>query len=225
MQRRNLILGGFAAVGLGGWAWTSMTGGGSTPVNTLAGAANAQSTSGDADTFGIQEMVVGNPDATVTMIEYASFTCPHCARFHEGPFKQLKADYIDSGKVKFIYREVYFDRPGLWASMIARCDGGDKFFGIADLIYKGQAGWARAGEPAAIIDELRKIGLLAGLDSDTIEGCLQDADMAQSLVAWDEANRNADGVSSTPTFMINGQRHSNMAYGEMQQILDAALNG
>lgn len=225
MQRRNLILGGVAVAGLGGWALTNNMGGGKTPVNPLASAANAQSTSADVDTSGIMDMVAGNPDAAVTMIEYASFTCPHCASFHTGAFKQLKADYIDTGKIKFIYREVYFDRYGLWASMIARCGGGDKFFGIADLIYKGQPEWTRAGEPAAIIEELRKIGRLAGLERDTIEGCLQDADMAQSLVAWDEENRNNDSVTSTPSFMIDGKKHSNMAYSEMQEILDTALNG
>jgi protein-disulfide isomerase len=225
MERRNLILGGFAVAGLGGWALTNGMGSNSTPVNPLASAANAQSTGGDVDTSAVLEMVVGNPDAAVTVTEYASFTCPHCARFHEGPFKQLKSDYIDTGKIKFIYREVYFDRYGLWASMIARCGGSEKFFGIADLIYKGQSEWTRAGEPAAIVDELRKIGRLAGLDSDTIEGCLQDADMAQSLVAWDEANRGADNITATPSFLINGEKHSNMAYSEMQQIIDAALNG
>ena len=98
----------------------------------------------------------------MTVVEYASFTCPHCATFHNDTFKKLKADYIDSGKVKFIYREVYFDRYGLWASMVARCGGQEKFFGIADLIYKSQSEWTRAGEPAAIVDELRKIGRLAG---------------------------------------------------------------
>lgn len=225
MERRNLILGGFAVAGLGGWALTNGMGSDSTPVNPLANAANAQSTSGDVDTSGIVEMVAGNPDAAVTVVEYASFTCPHCARFHEGPFKQLKADYIDSDKIKFVYREVYFDRYGLWASMIARCGGPERFFGIADLIYKGQSEWTRAGEPASIVEELRKIGRLAGLDNDTLEACLQDAEMAQSLVAWDEANRAADSISSTPSFIINGQQHSNMSYAEMQKILDDALNG
>lgn len=224
MQRRNLILGGFAVIGLGGWALTNSMGGNSTPATPFASPANAQSSTGDVDTSNVKEMVLGNPDAEVTMIEYASFTCPHCARFHEGPFKQLKADYIDTGKIKFVYREVYFDRYGLWASMIARCNGGDRFFGIADLIYKGQSEWTRAGEPAAIVDALRKIGRLAGLDSETIEGCLQDAEKAQTLVAWDEENRSRDDVNSTPSFVINGEKHSNMAYSDMQQLLDAALN-
>jgi protein-disulfide isomerase len=168
-------------------------------------------------------MVQGDPDATVTVIEYASFTCPHCAAFHEGPYKQLKADYIDTGKIKFIYREVYFDRPGLWASMVARCGGQDKFFGIAELIYKGQSTWARAGEPAAIVDELRKIGRLAGLDNDTLESCLQDATQAQTLVAWYQENGERDEITSTPSFLINGTKHSNMAYADMKALIDAEL--
>ncbi|NNK16102.1 MAG: DsbA family protein [Sulfitobacter sp.] len=223
MQRRNLILGGFAVAGLGGWALTSNLGNNSTDIGSMPGAANAQTSSGDVDTSSIQDMVQGNPDAAVTVTEYASFTCPHCATFHSGPYKQLKADYIDTGKIKFIYREVYFDRPGLWASMVARCGGPEKFFGIADLIYKGQSEWARAGEPAAIVGELRKIGLLAGIDNDTLDACLQDAEMAQTLVAWYQENGERDDISSTPSFLINGTKHSNMPYPEMKELIDAAL--
>ena len=83
-------------------------------------------------------------NAPVTVVEYASYTCPHCADYHEGPFRKLKSEYIDTGKVRFIYREVYFDRYGLWASMVARCEPA-KFFGITDLIYKSQKDWVRAG--------------------------------------------------------------------------------
>lgn len=210
-----------AVIGLGAWFVTS-------PSNTAVpadpfGAVNAQETDAEIDTSSIAEMSIGNPDAPVTVIEYASFTCPHCATFHAGPFKDLKADYIDTGKINFIYREVYFDRFGLWASMIARCAGTpEKFFGMTDLIYAGQSEWARAGEPAAIIEELRKIGRLAGLDGETMEACLQDADKAQTLVAWYQENATADGIDSTPSFVINGKKYANMAYAEMVEILDAA---
>lgn len=226
MQRRNMILGAFAVLGLGGWALTSRMGGGNaTDITNLPGAANAQSTSGDVDTSMITDMVQGSEDATVTIVEYASFTCPHCAVFHSGPYKQLKAEYIDTGKVKFIYREVYFDRPGLWASMMARCGGQERFFGIIDLIYKGQSEWARAGEPVAIVEELRKIGRLAGLENEELEACLQDADMAQALVAWWEENGTRDNITSTPSFMINGTKHSNMSYADMKALIDAELQG
>ncbi|MGB1209346.1 MAG: thioredoxin domain-containing protein, partial [Paracoccaceae bacterium] len=79
----------------------------------LAGAANAQSATSEPPV--VQDMILGNPDAPIEVIEYASYTCPHCASFHANQFKQLKENYIDTGKIKFVYREVYFDRPGLWA--------------------------------------------------------------------------------------------------------------
>jgi protein-disulfide isomerase len=171
----------------------------------------------------IVEMVQGDPAAPVTLIEYASFTCPHCARFHEGPYKQLKADYIDTGKVHFIYREVYFDRYGLWASMIARCGGPERFFGIAELIYQAQDQWTQAGGPAEIAGELRKIGRLAGLDNDTLEACLQDGDKAQSLVAWYQQNAEADGITGTPSFIMNGRAVPNQSYEELAALIEAEL--
>ena len=198
------------------------TGSSSTPLNPLIGAANAQE-SGDVDTSGIIEMVQGAEDAPVTIIEYASFTCPHCAAFHAGPYKQLKSDYIDTGKVKFIYREVYFDRYGLWGSMIARCAGPDRFFGVTDLLYSGQSTWTRAGEPANIIAELRKIGRLAGVTDEQLDVCLEDNDTAQALVAWYQANAEADGVQSTPSFVIDGEKQSNMSYDEMSALIETAL--
>ncbi|GAB5434230.1 MAG: hypothetical protein EpisKO_36000 [Epibacterium sp.] len=128
----------------------------------LVSAANAQESSQGAeavevDTSTIMEMVQGAEDAPVTLIEYSSYTCPHCANFHADAYKKLKAEYIDTGKVKLVYREVYFDRFGLWASMVARCGGEEKFFGITDLIFKQQAEWTRAGGPAEMVEELKKI--------------------------------------------------------------------
>lgn len=220
MSRIIAILGALVVVAFGAF-YVLGNGSGTAPADPL-GAANAQDTAADVDTSSIADMTAGNPDAPVTVIEYASFTCPHCAAFHTGPYKQLKADYIDTGKINFVYREVYFDRYGLWASMIARCAGPDKFFGMADLIYSGQSEWSRAGEPAAIIDELRKIGRLAGLDGDTLEACLQDGEKAKTLVAWYQENAEADGIESTPSFVINGKKYSNMAYDEMTKLIDEA---
>ncbi len=211
-----------AVVVVAGGAWFVLGGGSSsTPVDPL-GAANAQSSDEDIDTSGIIEMQIGNPDAPVTIVEYASYTCPHCGSFHNGPYKQLKANYIDTGKINFVYREVYFDRYGLWASMIARCAGPDKFFGMTDLIYAQQDQWSRAGEPSAIIDALRRIGRLAGLEADQLEACLQDGDKARTLVAWFQENAAADDIDSTPSFVINGKKYTNMSYEDMARILDEA---
>ncbi|NHQ74455.1 DsbA family protein [Roseovarius gahaiensis] len=186
------------------------------------GAVNAQE-AGDVDTSSIVEMRLGNADAPVTVIEYASFTCPHCATFHADQFKQLKADYIDTDKINFIYRDVYFDRLGLWASMVARCGGEQKFFGLSSLIYEQQKEWIGSGDPVESANALRKIGKVAGLGEDQIEACLTDQDKAKALVAWYQQNAEEHDITSTPTIVINGEKHSNMAYDELKVIIDEAL--
>jgi protein-disulfide isomerase len=165
----------------------------------------------------------GAADAPVTIIEYGSFTCPHCADWHETSYPQLKADYIDTGEVRFIFREVYFDRPGLWASMIARCGGEMRFFPVHDLIYENQRDWIGDSQPATIADNLRRLGISAGLEAEQVDACLRDETQAEALVAWFQGNATADGIDSTPTFLINGETHSNMAWEEMQAIIDAEL--
>lgn len=219
MKRVIALICAAVTLGVGAYLFSNTT---NLPANPLIGSANAQEAA-DVDTSGIIEMVQGAEDAPVTIIEYASYTCPHCAAFHAGPYKQLKADYIDTGKVKFIYREVYFDRYGLWGSMIARCAGPDRFFGVTDLLYSGQSEWTRAGEPADIIAELRKIGRLAGVTDEQLDVCLQDNDKAQALVAWYQANAEADGVQSTPTLIIDGTKQSNMPYTELAAVIEEAL--
>jgi protein-disulfide isomerase len=171
----------------------------------------------------IPDMMQGNADARVTVVEYASFTCPHCASFHAGPYKKLKKDYIDTGKIKFVFREVYFDKVGVWSSLIARCGGPERFFGIADLIFKDQKEWARAGSDVAVANELRKIGRLAGLDRDTLESCLTDSDKITALVGWFKDNTTLDKISTTPSLMINGQKHGNLTYDELAALIEEQL--
>ena len=168
-------------------------------------------------------MMQGDEDAPIEMIEYASFTCPHCATFHADVYPKLKINYIDKGLVKFIYREVYFDKYGMWASMIARCAGPDKFFGMTDQIYRKQSVWARAESDVAIVTELRKIGLLAGLDETQLGQCLQDSVKLRALVEWYSENAKRDEIKSTPTLVINGEQHSNQSYEKLTKILDEIL--
>lgn len=215
-----------AIVGGGAWFLTQ-PGAGPGSTELLPGAASAQA-AGDAaateiDTSTIEEMALGAEDAPVEVIEYASFTCPHCATFHTNTYPQLKADYVDTGKVRFIYREVYFDRPGLWASMVARCGGQERFFGISEMLYDQQSDWVSGGDPAQIAQNLRRIGKTAGLEEAELEACLSDATKAQTLVAWFEENAAEDEITSTPTFIIDGEKHSNMSYADMQAILDEKL--
>jgi len=187
-------------------------------------AASAQSADAEtANTRSIEEMVIGDPDAPLTVIEYASFTCPHCASFHENTYGDLKKNYIDTGKIKFVFREIYFDKYGIWASMIARCAGPKKFFGLTHMLLSSQRTWARAGDDLAIVNELSKIARLAGLEEEQIQSCLRDGDKIKALVAWYKDNATADGVRSTPSFMIDGQLHSNMDYNEFSKLLDEKL--
>ena len=171
----------------------------------------------------IAEMVQGDLDAPIEIIEYASFTCPHCATFHADVYPKLKINYIDKGLVKFIYREVYFDKYGMWASMIARCAGADRFFGMTDQIYRKQSNWARAESDVAIVTQLRKIGLLAGLDESQLSACLQDGVKLRALVEWYSENAKRDEIKSTPTLVINGEKHSNQSYEQLTEILDEIL--
>jgi len=187
-------------------------------------AASAQSADAEtANTRSIEEMVIGDPDAPLTVIEYASFTCPHCASFHENTYGDLKKNYIDTGKIKFVFREIYFDKYGIWASMIARCAGPKKFFGLTHMLLSSQRTWARAGDDLAIVNELSKIARLAGLEEEQIQSCLRDGDKIKALVAWYKDNATADGVRSTPSFMIDGQLYSNMDYNEFSKLLDEKL--
>jgi protein-disulfide isomerase len=218
MDRRTLLASGAAAalVAAGG-AWYLTQKPGTTSIATVT-PASAEG----ADTSGIVEMTLGSDDAPVTLMEYASFTCPHCASFHRNVFKDLRKDYIDTGKVKFVYRDVYFDQFGLWAAMIARCEP-TRFFGIADMLYDQQKDWIGNGDPAGIAERLRKIGLIAGLESDQMEACLSDEANARALVAWFQNNATEDDVTGTPTLFIDGEKHSNMTYDDLKAILDAKL--
>src|SRR5687768_5061793 len=106
------------------------------------------------------DMALGKPDAPVTVIEYASMTCPHCAHFHAETLKAFKEKYVDTGKVRLIFREFPFDGLALRASMLARCAGAERYFPMLDVLFQQQNQWTRAKDPMAA---LAQIGRLAGV--------------------------------------------------------------
>ena len=171
----------------------------------------------------IEDFSLGSADAKVKLVEYASFTCPHCADFHAENFAKLKAEYIDTGKVQFTLREVYFDRYGLWAAMVARCGGDMKYFFIHDVLFDTQREWAGSDDPTVVVENLKKIARTAGMEDAAVDACLKDTAMAEALVARFQANMEADGVEGTPTIFINGTKHSNMAYADLKDLIDAEL--
>ncbi|MDZ7907851.1 MAG: DsbA family protein [Gemmobacter sp.] len=171
----------------------------------------------------VPELVLGSADAKVTITEYASYTCPHCATFHTAVFKPLKAEYIDTGKVRFIYREVYFDRYGLWGAMLARCGGDMRYFGISGILFEKQQEWAASDDPGVVIENLKAIGRSAGLSNEQLDACYADQKMAEAMVADFQKNMEADDVQGTPTLFINGTKHSNMSYADLKALIDAEL--
>lgn len=177
-----------------------------------------------AQTREVLEMFKGAEDAPVTVVEYASFTCPHCKNFHLQVYPQLRENFIDTGKVKFVMREVYFDRFGLWAGMVARCAGPDRYFGVVDLLFEKQSEWLAGGDPTVIVENLRAIGRQAGLTNAELDDCLQDQDFAKALVETYQTNASADGVDSTPSFIVNGTKQSNMAYPQFEALLNDELD-
>lgn len=143
MSKTYLLAGALAVAVAGGAFW--MTRGSAPLPPALSTAAEAQEATVSSEVATVPDMILGKLDAPVEVIEYASFTCPHCANFHDAVFDKLKKNYIDTGKVKFIYREVYFDKFGLWAAMVARCAGPEKYFPVSDMIYDTQKEWIGDG--------------------------------------------------------------------------------
>jgi protein-disulfide isomerase len=171
----------------------------------------------------IPDWGIGALDAKVKMVEYLSFTCPHCAHFHADVYPKLKAEYIDTGKVRLEYHEVYFDRYGLWAAMMARCGGEMRYMGITDILYDTQKDWAGSDDPNVVVENLKKIGRTAGMDDATLDACMKDAAMADALVKHYETNFAADKIEGTPSFIINGTLHTNGTYEDFKVVIDAEL--
>ena len=173
----------------------------------------------------LPDHVLGDEAAPVTVIEYASYTCPHCANFHSNQLKRLKAEYVDTGKVKFIHREVYFDQFGLRAGLLAQCGGDMRYYGISGMLYDQQTDWIGSGEEAEIFANLITLGKVAGLSEDEINACIDfdNNDNVANLVATFQHHAEADGINATPTLVIDGEKHSNMSYEDLKAIIEARL--
>ena len=193
------------------------------PEADAAGEGAANSPEAEAvDTSGVIEMALGDPDAPVTIVEYSSFTCPHCATFNQGVFRQLMEEYVETGQVHFIKREVYFDAYGLWAALVARCGGAERYHGIVEMIYQQQRRWAGSNDGAEVASNLRRIGRQAGLDNDQLDACLADRAKATALMEVYRSNAERYGIRATPSFVINGELHGNMSLAEFRDVIAQA---
>jgi protein-disulfide isomerase len=148
------------------------------------------------------DMVLGSATAPVTMIEYSSLTCSHCADFHSQTLPLIKSDYIDQGKVKLIYRDYPLDNgAALSAAMVARCSG-DRFFTVVDLLYQSQASWAGSSN---VTSALKSVVAPTGMTGAEVDACLARTDLRAGIQAMRTAGTNTYGVTATPTFIIQGK--------------------
>lgn len=150
----------------------------------------------------LEDIVLGNADAKVTIVEYMSLTCPHCAAFHKETFPKLREKYIDTGKVNFVLREFPLDQVAWAGAMLARCVDKSKFYPVIDVLMEKQLTWARSPDPAG---ELFKIFKQAGMTKDQFDACRNDRDLAQNVISVRERASKDFRVDSTPTFFINGK--------------------
>ncbi len=150
------------------------------------------------------DMSMGNPAAKVTMIEYASVSCPHCARFDMEIFPSFKTRYIDTGQVFYVAREALTGDPAIAAAgfLTARCAGKDKYFQVVDAIYHAQQEMFTGGEPHAV---LLNIARSAGMTDSQFESCIKDESALNALNARWERYVKDDKINGTPTFVINGK--------------------
>ena len=170
------------------------------------------------------EMSKGNDDAPVVFVEYASLTCPACAAFHSNVYPQLNKEYIETGKVKFIHREIYFDKAGLWAALTARCTNVvNRYFGMLELLYSEQSTWSTYESSDKIVDALLKISAKSGIKKAKAISCLEDQEKALDLVSQYQIYVDKDAIESTPTFIINGKKYTNRPYDELRKIIDKEL--
>jgi protein-disulfide isomerase len=146
--------------------------------------------------------VMGDLKAPITMIEYASLTCPHCAHFNTTELPQIEDKWIKTGKVRLIYRDFPLDQIATKAAQLAECAGNDKYFAVIDMIFRGQGTWAVAQDPIA---ELSKSLRIAGMGDNEVKACLANDAVATGVIN-DYRGGETLGVNSTPTIFVNGEQ-------------------
>jgi protein-disulfide isomerase len=173
----------------------------------------------------LPDMAMGSDKAPVTVIEYASMTCPHCAHFQETTFPELKKRYIDTGKVRYILREFPLDTLAEAAFMLARCSGQDdsgKYFSMVETLFKQQRDWA-VEKP---LPPLLTIAKQAGFTEDSFKACLANQKILDGIESVRQRAIDKFKVHSTPTFFVNGTSHDGaLSIDEMAKIIDPYLKG
>ena len=168
-----------------------------------------------------KEYAMGPADAKVVLVEYASLTCPHCAQFHTSVMPGIKKEFVDTGKIRYVYRDFPLDRLALGAAMVARCAGRDSFFGFIDTFYAAQGQWSRASNPISALGNLAKLG---GMSKSKFEACLKDIEIQNGILKQRLEASNEFKVQTTPTVFVNGERYGGgMTLDQMRTLLNRKL--
>ncbi|MCC9624555.1 DsbA family protein [Thalassospira sp. MA62] len=149
-----------------------------------------------------KEHVMGDENAPVTIIEYASLTCPHCAAFHTETLPEIKEKLIDTGKAKLIFRDYPLDGVALRAAAVAQCAGEDRYFGVLGMLFKSQMNWARSQDPIGGIKQVVRFG---GMNDQAVDECINDQELVDGIVASRMRGEQEFNVNSTPSFVIDGE--------------------
>jgi len=167
------------------------------------------------------DTVLGQDDAPITVIEYASMTCSHCATFHTGTFPEVEENYIKTGKVRFILRDYPFDPIATAGAMLARCAGQERYFNFVSVLMDQQRKWAFVEEP---LEALKGIARQGGFSEESYEACLANQDIFEH-VRWVQTRASDEfGVRSTPTFFVNGEKvEGALSFNEFEAILKKHL--
>jgi len=148
----------------------------------------------------LAERALGDEAAPVTIVEYSSLGCPHCAAFHSETLPQIKEAYIDTGKVRLVYRDYPLGGAAMAAALIARCVEPSRYFGFIDMLYRGQATWAASTKP---LDDLKQLSRFAGLSDADFNACLENRALLQGIQGRASVAQKEAGIKSTPTFFVN----------------------
>ena len=167
------------------------------------------------------DYALGPSDAKVVVVEYASLTCPHCADFHKNVLPGLKKEFIDTGRIRYVYRDFPLDHVALGAAAIARCAGRPNFFGFIETFYATQDRWARASDP---MDALEKLARLGGMSKEKFDSCLGDTAIGDEILKRRLEAAQEFQVTGTPTLFVNGRRYGAMSLGEFETLLNRLLS-
>jgi protein-disulfide isomerase len=207
--------------------WTSLSADGGWSGLSLAGFARAQTATAAADLGPRREgddMVLGRADAPLVLIEYASMTCPACARFHNEVLPRLKSQYIDGGQLKLVYRDFPLDRVALQAAQLARCVPTERYFAFLEVLYRQQDQWAAGRDPGVMIDRIKQLAVLAGLPRERASACVEDQSLQLKIVATAQAGEREFRIASTPSLVLNGKRYTGaLNFEDLDKALREAL--